>query len=224
VVRAAPFDPGGVEGVVPLSGAPVVERQVAALRRREHQGGVEPRREPPVGVERPRGEWHPAPRPFRFRVRGHDPVADATLYRDCSSCLVDVAAFERRPLVRAEPCLGGEDDEGAVGWAELGVERVDLGQGERLKLLGTGLRVRPGLRDRVDGEVAPANSSIERLPKRQRQAVARRVRQSDPPGGNVGGSALQFGQRPGAEPFAGWHQSLSQRGLRARRHGATMAL
>jgi hypothetical protein len=53
-------------------------------------------------------------------------VGVAALHGDASAGSVKVAPFERRPLVRPESRLGGEDDEGPVERPELGRERVDL--------------------------------------------------------------------------------------------------
>jgi hypothetical protein len=58
VVGAALRDPGGLKRRVPDPVAPVVEREVAALRGREQQGRVEPRRQLLQGVEGSGGERH----------------------------------------------------------------------------------------------------------------------------------------------------------------------
>jgi hypothetical protein len=51
VVRAAPVDPGSIEGGRPLAVAPVGEVEVSPLRRRKEERGGEPRRESVEGVE-----------------------------------------------------------------------------------------------------------------------------------------------------------------------------
>jgi hypothetical protein len=57
--------------------------------------------------------------------------------------VVDVAAFEREPFLRAETCPGGEDGDRAERRAELLGDRVDLvRRAERENLSPLRLRVR----------------------------------------------------------------------------------
>jgi hypothetical protein len=48
---------------------------------------------------------------------------------------IEVAPLERDPLVRSEPCLGGEDDQRPEGGPELERERIDLLEREGQELL-----------------------------------------------------------------------------------------
>jgi flavin-dependent dehydrogenase len=92
---------------------------------------------------------------------GEDAVGVAAQDGDGAAGPVDVAAFERRPFVRAQPGLGGEHDERPVQRAELDGERVDLVEGERVHLLGPGLRVATRLDRRVRRQVAPADGGVQ---------------------------------------------------------------
>jgi hypothetical protein len=62
---------------------------------------------------------------------GEDAVGVPALHGRGSACAVDVATFDRIQLVRAEPGLGGEDDERPVDRSEFCGERVDLVARER---------------------------------------------------------------------------------------------
>ena len=91
-------------------------------------------------------------------------MGEAALHDDCAALAVNVAALEGDPFVRAKPCLGREDDEGAEDRAELDGERVDLLLSKRPQLVRARLRVAARVDGRVARHVPPANRSGESLP------------------------------------------------------------
>jgi hypothetical protein len=61
---------------------------------------------------------------FAHAARGLARAVDV----DDAASAIEVGAFERRPLLRPQPGRRGERDERAVGRAEFGVERAELGR------------------------------------------------------------------------------------------------
>ena len=80
-----------------------------------------------------------------FPVRTQHALRVLPLHRERASRPVDVAAFERDPLLGPQAGLGGDDHAGCVELVELGRDHVDLVGVERKDLLGPRLRVLAGV-------------------------------------------------------------------------------
>jgi hypothetical protein len=97
--RAAPLHARRVERRVPLARAPIVEVKMPAERSGEQQRRAEPRRNRVEREHRPSRQQHATA--VGLRIRRQHAVAVAPLHRDRRAGAVDVAPFDRGPLVRA---------------------------------------------------------------------------------------------------------------------------
>lgn len=132
VVRATALDSGRFEGWVPLTAAPGVEAEVAAATRGEQEWRIQPGRELVERVECPLRKRNATSGALGFGIAGQDAVSAAALNGDSTPDPVDVAPFERDPLVCPQSRFGREDDERPIDRAEFYREPVDLVSSERM--------------------------------------------------------------------------------------------
>jgi hypothetical protein len=104
---------------------------------------------------------------------------------------VDVASFERDPLLRPQSGRRGELNDRPELRPQFRGDRVDLGERERPHAARRRRRVRPGQLRRVLVEVAPADRRFERLPERAHDRVAAPFGQFGAPRGDLGGHPLK---------------------------------
>jgi hypothetical protein len=171
VVDAAPVDAGGLERRLPFASPPVVEIQVRAAPRREHELRVGSPWRAVEGSERAARERHRPPARVRLpeRLRALRPECALDDYDALGS--LQVPPFEREPLGGSQCGLGGEHHERAVRRAELGRDPVHLRERERLDLGAARLPVGPRLTHRIGAHEAPAHASLEHLPERRHDPI-----------------------------------------------------
>ena len=95
---------------VPVVAAPVVQVDVATLQRREQQRRTQARREEVERGDHTAGERHePRHRPWRLPGQPHLAADIDAANMENAVVSIDITAFERQPLLRAQTCTGRDD-------------------------------------------------------------------------------------------------------------------